>query len=126
MAVIRELAKRFRSYNIFYKQVARAGRLAIYSLKYSVTGAIVGFDVVRVQCTTLERYNGLFRDTSKRIRGNPDDIVETYPSARQWGYAGWSFTTYPAALAQFNIEVAAAEAREEERRGALMRIPEEN
>jgi hypothetical protein len=101
MAIIKKLPEKFRSFGVFYTLVQRTGNIAIYNLKFSPVSAIVGFNVIKVQCTTLERYNGLFRDTSKQLQGNPGDIIESYPSSLMWERFAWSFDSIPEAREKY-------------------------
>jgi len=111
--IIKPLVKKFNSRGSIYEQVRREGDLAIYSLRYTSSSPIIGFDVVRVCQTTLEVYNGIFRDPLRRIQGNPDDVVESYPSSSQWGYKAWSYTTLPYAEKKF-MELKESEQKEGE------------
>ena len=99
--VIKKLAKQFRSHGVHYQQIERQGDVALFSLRYGDNTPVIGYDVAKVQSTPLERYNGLIRDLSRKIQGNPDDVVESYPSSRQWGQCAWSYTTLPAARSKY-------------------------
>ncbi|MBN1578226.1 MAG: hypothetical protein JW913_16820 [Chitinispirillaceae bacterium] len=100
--VVKTLTKRFRSYGVFYEQIERLGNIAIYSLKHRENTPVMGYDVVKICWTTLERYNRAPWKNAKAMPGNPDDVVETYPNSSLWGSWAWSFNSYPKAKTWFN------------------------
>lgn len=99
--VVKKVPEKFRSHGVHYLQIERTGDVALFALRYGDASAVIGYDAVKVSRSTLERYNGLFRDTSKQIPGNPDDTVESYPPSSSWGSSAWSFTTLPAAREKY-------------------------
>jgi len=99
--VIKKLSEKFRSYGVHYSQIERTGDIALFSLRHGEVSAIVGYDVVQVQSYTVEQANRALWRNMNAIPGNPDDVVESYPSSRQWGQQAWSFDSLPAAREKY-------------------------
>ena len=59
--IIKPLKTEFKSKNVYYTLVDRNDVAAIYSLKYDEDKAIVGYDVIKVGKTTVEKINAFRR-----------------------------------------------------------------
>lgn len=99
--IVKQLPEKFRSRGVHYQQVKRYGDVAIFSLRYGDTSPVIGYDCIKVQSYTLEVRNRLKSLGRDAIPGKPDDVIESYPSSRQWGKAAWSFTSYHAAQEKY-------------------------
>jgi hypothetical protein len=89
--VIKPLAKRFRSYNVFYLQLERRHDIALYELRYNQSAFPIGYDVVGVR--------------RKDVDGQE---IEVYPPSSKWGTDAWSFSTLLLARNKFEALVKKA------------------
>jgi len=88
----------FVRHGVIYRQVRRAGLLALLELKYEANGPVVGWDVVLlVRRPKRAKIGGVIRDTA--------EIVEMMPPSEAWGRSAWSFDRLETAERKF-LEVS--------------------
>jgi hypothetical protein len=75
---------------VFYHQIKRTADTAIYALRYSAEGRIIGFDLFRVH-----------REGQKLLRGKTIPAHERFPWNQEYGTSAWSYTTEAEALRKF-------------------------
>lgn len=69
-------------HGVYYSLVRREGSIAMYSLRYTPCGPIVGFDVGRVAVIP-----------SRTFKGQIIETYEQFPLSEQFGTSWWSWTS---------------------------------
>lgn len=82
----------------YYRLVHRTEKAALYSLRYSPEGPIVGYEVFIVR----------FVGESRLPNGAPMAAHEKFPSNEDFGKTAWAYTTVKTAMEKFSALKAAA------------------
>jgi hypothetical protein len=90
-AILEPLATEFNHGGFHYKQVAREGRVAIYSQAWSeIKNPSVAYEVVRIKALP-----------DRMMFGKLVPAHEAYPGSEEWGERGWTYTDLDRAFARF-------------------------
>lgn len=76
---------------VYYSQVKRSKRAALYALRYGPAGRIIGYDVFKVVCIGESVF-----------RGKTMPPYEKFPADIDYGSTAFSYSTLEAACKKYN------------------------
>jgi hypothetical protein len=88
---MKPLPEKIHRNGVYYEQIKRTDRAALYSMRYEQRGTIIGFDVFRI----IRQGGGLFK-------GKLYPPYEQFPPNTAYGSTAFSFTTLEAAEKKYS------------------------